>query len=176
MTCLSSSEEYPLHGQVRKTLLHSSVRRSILSHPCTIAVLIKFVIPPVLLALFSLGCAAKTSSGQTEFGHYGGYPGLPYQLLGILTVVFAGFLFFSSLIMPRLYDAFEKSESPVPTKDVTLRASATPVWRKSNETSEVTDEPTDVNYTLEQTSPGEQAWTPKAPDDKAEQAVAEDVA
>ena len=144
--------------------------------PLVWAVLIKFVIPPVLLALFSLGCAAKTSSGQTEFGHYGGYPGLPYQLLGILTVVFAGFLFFSSLIMPRLYDAFEKTESPVPTKDFTLRASATPAWRKSNETGATSDEPADVNYTLEATSPGEQAWTPRSPDEKAEQAVIEHVA
>jgi len=144
--------------------------------PLVWAVLIKFVIPPVLLALFSLGCAAKTSSGQTEFGHYGGYPGLPYQLLGILTVVFAGFLFFSSLIMPRLYDAFEKTESPVPTKDFTLRASATPAWRKSNETGATSDEPADVNYTLEATSPGEQAWTPRSPDEKAEKAVIEHVA
>jgi len=80
--------------------------------------------------------------------------------------------------MPRLYDAFEKSESPVPMKDFTLRGSATPVavWRRSNDTDEVPDEHAVVNYTIEDTSPGEQAWTPKAPDNKAEQAVIEDVA
>jgi len=33
--------------------------------PLIWAVLIKFVIPPVLLVLFSLGCAAKTSTGET---------------------------------------------------------------------------------------------------------------
>ena len=81
------------------------------------AVLIKHFIPQVLLVLFSLGCAAKTPSGQTEFGHYGGYPMTPYQVLGIMTVVFVAFLFFSSLIAPKLYDVFEKVDSPVPNKD-----------------------------------------------------------
>jgi hypothetical protein len=90
--------------------------------PVAWSVLVKYFIPPVLIVLFSLGCAAKTSKGETAFGHYGGYPLLPYQMLGILTVVFAGFLFFSSLIMPQLYSAFQKSNSPVPSKDATIHA------------------------------------------------------
>lgn len=76
-------------------------------------VLIKFFIPEVLLVLFALGCTATNSSGQTEFGHYEGYPTHPYQVLGIFAVVFAAFLIVSSLIMPRLYDAFQKQDSPV---------------------------------------------------------------
>jgi len=88
--------------------------------PLVWAVLIKFVIPPILLALFSLGCAAKTPTGETEFGRYGNYPTLPYQLLGILTVVFVGFLFVSAVIMPRLYAGFQKTNSPVPSKDSTI--------------------------------------------------------
>jgi len=88
--------------------------------PLIWAVLIKFVIPPVLLVLFSLGCAAKTSSGETEFGRYGNYPTLPYQLLGVLTVIFVGFLFFSAVVMPRIYSGFQKTNSPLPSKDTTI--------------------------------------------------------
>jgi hypothetical protein len=74
------------------------------------------------MVLFSLGCAAKTSTGETEFGHHSGYPMLPYQILGIMCVVFAGFLFFSSLIMPQLYSAFQKPNSPVLNKVATAHA------------------------------------------------------
>ena len=90
--------------------------------PVAWAVLVKYFIPPVLIVIFSMGCAAKTSTGESVFGHYEGYPLLPYQLLGILTVVLAGFLFFSSLIMPQLYSDFQKSNSPVPSKDATIHA------------------------------------------------------
>merc|ERR1712032_1669260 len=87
--------------------------------PLIWAVLIKFVIPPLLLVLFSLGFVAKTPSGKTEFGHYGGFPTLPYQLLGVLTIVFVGVLFISAVTMPRLYEGFQKTNSPVPSKDST---------------------------------------------------------
>jgi len=91
--------------------------------PVAWAILIKFFIPPILLVLFSLGCDAKTSTGQTEFGHYSGYP-LLYQLLGVFSVVFVGFLFVSSIIAPQLYGVFQKADSPVPSKDSTLVAPA----------------------------------------------------
>ena len=68
--------------------------------PIAWAVLIKFFIPPVLLVVFSLGCAAKTPCGRTEFGNYGGHPALPFQLLGILLVAFAGFLLVPILVAP----------------------------------------------------------------------------
>mmetsp|Transcript_7710 Transcript_7710/g.16761 ORF Transcript_7710/g.16761 Transcript_7710/m.16761 type:complete len:313 (+) Transcript_7710:253-1191(+) len=100
--------------------------------PTAWAVLIKYFIPPVLLVLFSLGCGAKTSTGQTEFGHYSGYPLLPYQLLGVLSVVFVGFLFVSSLVMPRLYNAFQKADSPIPSKDSTLVAPEPATRRRSD--------------------------------------------
>merc|ERR1712232_977062 len=63
--------------------------------PMIWAVLIKFVIPPVLIIVFSLGCASKTDAGDTEFGHYGGYS-TSFQLLGILAVVFVVFVFVSN--------------------------------------------------------------------------------
>jgi len=89
--------------------------------PTVWPVLIKFFIPPVLLVMFCVGCSAKNSTGQTEFGHYSGYP-LQYQMLGIMAVVFVGFLIISSLMMPRLYSRFEKHNSPVPSKDATVHA------------------------------------------------------
>merc|ERR1712115_707597 len=74
---------------------------SVVGHiPLIWAVLIKFVIPPVLLILFAMGCATQTESGETEFGHYGGYS-TSFQMLGILAVVFIGFLFVSSAFAPR---------------------------------------------------------------------------
>ena len=86
--------------------------------PVAWAVLIKFFIPPILLVLFSLGCAAKTDAGETEFGHYGGYPALPYQVrhfdrrLRRVPV----------RVEPRRADALQKPDSPVPSKDVAIHA------------------------------------------------------
>jgi hypothetical protein len=90
--------------------------------PVAWAVLVKYFIPPVMIVLFSMGCAAKTSTGEAQFSHYSGYALLPFQMLGIMTVVFAGFLFFSSLIIPQMYSMFQKSNSPVPSKDATIHA------------------------------------------------------
>ena len=95
--------------------------------PLVWALLVKFFIPPVLLVLFSMGCAATTDDGKTEFGNYGGYPPT-FQLLGIMAVFFVGFLFFSAAIMPRLYMGFTKTHSPVQSKkddsDLLARARA----------------------------------------------------
>lgn len=87
--------------------------------PLIWAVLIKFVIPPVLLILFAMGCATQTESGETEFGHYGGYS-TSFQMLGILAVVFIGFLFVSSAFAPRLYAGFKKTHSPVKKTEMSL--------------------------------------------------------
>ena len=77
------------------------------------AFLVKHFIPPVILILFALNCDTEiVVDGETvkKFGHYEGYPFKPYQILGILTVVFAGFLFLSSLVFPRMYDALQKPD------------------------------------------------------------------
>jgi hypothetical protein len=84
--------------------------------PIVWAALIKFFIPPVLLILFAMGCDAENENGTKIFGHFGNYPTTPYQVLGILTVVFALFLLFSSFIVPKMYEVFTKQDSPVPAK------------------------------------------------------------
>jgi SNF family Na+-dependent transporter len=68
-------------------------------------VLVKHFIPPLIIILFAL----DTSSGK--FGAYGGYPVTPYQVLGIMTVVFAAFLFISSMVYPKMYSALEKPKN-----------------------------------------------------------------
>lgn len=88
--------------------------------PAVWPILIKFFIPPILLILFFLGCAAKTSTGQSQFGHYSGYAAIPFQLIGILTVAFTLFLILSSVAMPQIYAAFKKQDSPVADKEDTI--------------------------------------------------------
>ena len=103
-----------------KKLTHISISLSpvVGFMPSVWAFLIKHFIPPIICILFSLNCDATTVvDGNTvkKFGHYEGYPFKPYQILGILLVVFAGFLFVSSLVFPRMYDGLEKP----PEKSVT---------------------------------------------------------
>ena len=78
--------------------------------PAAWALIVKHFVPSAILILFSLGCDGVTATGQKELGHYGGYPTAPYQVLGILIVVFAGFLFVSSIIFPRMYEALKKPD------------------------------------------------------------------
>ena len=68
--------------------------------PVVWAVLIKHFIPQILLVMFALGANADTVDADGNsvkvFGHYEGYVAWPYQVLGILTVVFTGFLIVST--------------------------------------------------------------------------------
>ena len=81
--------------------------------PSIWGILIKHLIPPLLLVLFFLGADA--------FFHYGGYANQPYQVLGLMTVVFSGFLFLSGLVLPQMYDSLVKSDDqtvvPPPNHD-----------------------------------------------------------
>ena len=74
------------------------------------AVIIKHFIPQIILVLFANLCAAENASGDKTFGHYGEYVFWPYQLLGILIVVFVGFLFFSSIFRPELYGSLQRPD------------------------------------------------------------------
>lgn len=85
------------------------------SLPIIWAALIKFFIPPVLLVLFAMGCDAE-SGGTKIFSHYAGYPAAPYQILGVLVVVFALFILLSSFVAPKLFEIFTKQDSPLPPK------------------------------------------------------------
>ena len=82
--------------------------------PFVWALLIKFFIPPVILTLFGLSCNAENADGTKVFGHYAGYVFSPYQILGILCVVLAGFLFLSSLVVPQMYSALQAPDGEKP--------------------------------------------------------------
>ena len=84
--------------------------------PFAWTLLIKFFIPPIILVLFGLSCDAENSNGQKVFGHYSGYVTYPYQVLGLLCVVFTGFLFISSLIAPQMYSALQRPDEETPKR------------------------------------------------------------
>ena len=49
------------------------------------------------------------------------HPDWPYQILGYLIVIFTGFLFFSSIVFPQMYNALQK---PEPQEDKVFEASS----------------------------------------------------
>ena len=78
------------------------------------AFLIKHFICPISIILFALGADENYYNADGDivgktFGRYAGYPFTPYQILGILCVAFVGFLFISSLILPQMYEVFDRS-------------------------------------------------------------------
>merc|ERR1712007_265775 len=71
--------------------------------------------------------------GKT-FGRYAGYPFTPYQVLGILCVAFVGFLFISSLILPQMYEVFDRSPEELILLEVIVMKlkKAKPPWKDSS--------------------------------------------
>lgn len=115
-------------------------------HTTAWAFLIKHFIPPVIIVLFSLDADTDTTDadGNTvkKFGHYAGYVNWPYQIIGILTVVFTGFLFFSSLVFPRMYDALQPAEED--PEDTVFKANSFAVEEMAAAKEGVQAEPDDV--------------------------------
>ena len=68
------------------------------------AVLMKQCIPQIILILFINLAQSTNDNGDALFGNYGGYLSWPFQVLGYLVVVFAGFLFLFGLAVPHAYD------------------------------------------------------------------------
>lgn len=77
------------------------------------AFLIKGFIPHALIVLFVNAAATRTAADEPKFGGYGGYSFRPYQILGILCVVFAMFLFVIGFIYPDVYKALEMPKSEI---------------------------------------------------------------
>jgi len=63
------------------------------------AILMKYFIPQVLIILFVNLCASENGAGK-----YGEYSIRPYQILGLLTFVFAIFVFFVGVVVPEVYE------------------------------------------------------------------------
>lgn len=68
----------------------------------------KHLIPQILLILFINLAVSTNDAGDPLFGNYEGYVTWPYQVLGILCVVFALVLVLVGVAMPVLYEPFDK--------------------------------------------------------------------
>jgi solute carrier family 6 GABA transporter-like protein 1 len=85
--------------------------------PWVWAFFMKQFIPHLILILFINLAAADNAIGESLFGHYGEYVSWPFQVLGILTVVFVLFLFILGMVKPELYEGLELVDDKVLDED-----------------------------------------------------------
>jgi len=71
------------------------------------AVAMRQLIPQLLLILFINLARSDNAAGESLFGHYGEYISWPFQVLGILCILFAGMLFLIGLATPKAYEGFD---------------------------------------------------------------------
>ena len=79
----------------------------------------KYFLPQILLILFINLAQSENGEGNPLFGNYGGYVPWPFQILGILCVVFAGILVLVGIATPNVYLGFD-----IPAKNELLAAAA----------------------------------------------------
>jgi hypothetical protein len=79
--------------------------------------LTKQFIPQILLILFVNLSQSPTESGQPVFGHYGDYVTQPFQVLGILTFVFAAAIFTLGFLFPKAYEPLRLPEGHLQLED-----------------------------------------------------------
>ena len=80
--------------------------------------LIKHFIPQILLILFiNLAVSKNTSSGKSNFGHYGDYKAWPYQTIGIAAISFGMLIFLAGLIVPDVYSLLDTHDELVAGED-----------------------------------------------------------
>jgi hypothetical protein len=84
--------------------LRDRIRPMIGPVPFVWCFLIKQFIPHVLIILFINLARSDNGSGDPIFGGYGGYEDKPFQILGILTFIFALVCFLVGAIFPKLYE------------------------------------------------------------------------
>jgi hypothetical protein len=90
---LSFSNIFALKNRVQPTIQYI---------PDIWAYLIKGAIPHLLIVVF-VSAAATKIDGTNKFWHYGNYPTLPYQLMGVFTIIFALGLFVTGFFYPDIY-------------------------------------------------------------------------
>jgi len=74
--------------------------------PSVWALGLRFLIPQILLILFVNLARSENAVGQSKFGHYSEFVVFPFQLIGILLVLFIALLFLLGVVAPKYYDCF----------------------------------------------------------------------
>jgi len=74
--------------------------------PSIWAIGMRYIIPQMLLILFVNLALSKNVAGESKFGHYSEFVVWPFQVIGILSVVFIAVLFLLGLFCPNHYDCF----------------------------------------------------------------------
>lgn len=80
--------------------------------PVAWAIAMKQFLPQVILILFINLATSDNGSGEPLLGNYGNYPTWPYQVIGILIIVFTAFMFLIGLVAPRVYSGLAVVEIP----------------------------------------------------------------
>jgi hypothetical protein len=75
--------------------------------PWVWAFAMKNICPHILLVLFINLAQSENGEGDPLFGNYSGYVAWPFQILGILAVVFAGTLILVGIAMPLVYEPYD---------------------------------------------------------------------
>ena len=75
--------------------------------PWVWAFAMKHFIPQVLLILFINLARADNGSGEPQFGNYGGYESMPFQMLGILFVCFSFATVAIGVVVPGIFEPFD---------------------------------------------------------------------
>ena len=84
---------------------------------------IKQVIPHILLILIINLARSNNAAGESLFGHFGEFEMWPFQILGILTVVFSGFLILVGVAMPSAFEGADLTTiERAPVKEVEAEA------------------------------------------------------
>lgn len=106
--------------------------------------LMKHFIPHILIILFVNLARSKTSTGEVVFGNYGGYGNHPYQILGIIVVVFTLLIFVVGVLFPDLYAPLAVPQTEEAKKELAKYSGDTDT---SND--KVVDEPIEKSESVE---------------------------
>jgi solute carrier family 6 GABA transporter-like protein 1 len=104
--------------------------------PWAWAFLIKNFIPHVLLILFVNLAASELKPGEPQFGNYGGYDDVPYQLTGIICFCFGAIFMVIGFFVPAL---FEGADKHLKVEDTTVQAFDEPEGKDIKDVEEVSE-------------------------------------
>jgi len=114
--------------------------------PLIWCVLMRLFIPHVLIILFVNLAVSKTDTGKSMFGNFGGFSHQPYQILGILIVVFTLVLFMGGVFFPKIYAPLslpqtDEAKEEMKKYDITTDGASVD--------AEVVEEPTEMDKKIE---------------------------